>query len=88
MRLQLDFAAQVRAATRRANLLAANTLQQTVSGLVAAMALRDDWGRGERCQRRSALDLLEARAQFDGPERAVHVRTAEHAERLYLGCRP
>jgi hypothetical protein len=33
---------------------------------------------------RSALDLLEARAQFDGPERAVHVRTAEHAERLYL----
>jgi hypothetical protein len=23
---------------------------------------------------RSALDLLEARAQFDGPERAVHVR--------------
>jgi hypothetical protein len=27
---------------------------------------------------RSALDLLEARAQFDGPERAVHVRVAEH----------
>src|SRR4249920_409766 len=33
---------------------------------------------------RSALDLLEARAQFDGPERAVHVRTAEHAGRIYL----
>src|SRR5262249_20084892 len=28
---------------------------------------------------RSALDLLKARAQFDGPERAVHVRIAEHA---------
>jgi hypothetical protein len=27
---------------------------------------------------RSALDLLEARAQFDGPERPVHVRIAEH----------
>jgi hypothetical protein len=26
----------------------------------------------------SALDLLEARALFDGSERAVHVRTAEH----------
>src|SRR5881398_950199 len=33
---------------------------------------------------RSALDLLEARAQFDGPERAVHVRIAEHAGRIYL----
>ena len=33
---------------------------------------------------RSALDLLEARAQFDGPERAVHVRTAEHAGHIYL----
>ena len=29
---------------------------------------------------RSALDLLEARAQFDGPERAVNTRVAEHAE--------
>jgi hypothetical protein len=28
---------------------------------------------------RSALDLLETRAQFDGPERAVHIRIAEHA---------
>src|ERR1700730_10707158 len=33
---------------------------------------------------RSALDLLEARAQFDGPARAVHIRTAEHAGRIYL----
>ena len=33
---------------------------------------------------RSALDLLEARAQFDSPERAVNTRVAEHAGRLYL----
>src|SRR6266511_2560490 len=33
---------------------------------------------------RSALDLLEARAQFDGPERIVHTRVAEHGGRLYL----
>ena len=33
---------------------------------------------------RSALDLLEARAQFDGPERAVHIRVAEHAGHIYL----
>jgi len=33
---------------------------------------------------RSALDLLEARAQFDGPERSVHVRIAEHAGHIYL----
>src|SRR5215471_2534206 len=33
---------------------------------------------------RSALDLLEARAQFDAPERAVHIRIAEHAGRIYL----
>jgi hypothetical protein len=33
---------------------------------------------------RSALDLLEARAQFDGPERAVHVRIAEAAGHIYL----
>ena len=32
---------------------------------------------------RSALDLLEARAQFDGPERIVHIRTAERAGHLY-----
>ena len=28
---------------------------------------------------RSAVDLLEARAQFDARERAIHVRIAEHA---------
>jgi hypothetical protein len=33
---------------------------------------------------RSALDLLEARAQFDGPERAVNIRVAENTGRLYL----
>jgi hypothetical protein len=33
---------------------------------------------------RSALDLLEARAQFDAPERAVNIRVAEHAGRIYL----
>src|SRR5262249_41811953 len=33
---------------------------------------------------RSALDLLDARAQFDGPERAVIPRVAEHAGGLYL----
>jgi len=32
----------------------------------------------------SALDLLEARAQFDAPERAVNIRVAEQAGRLYL----
>src|SRR6516165_10596883 len=32
----------------------------------------------------SALDLLEARAQFDAPERAVSIRVAEHAGRFYL----
>jgi hypothetical protein len=33
---------------------------------------------------RSALDLLEARAQFDAPERMIHVRIAEHAGHIYL----
>src|SRR6516162_8699415 len=33
---------------------------------------------------RSTLDLLEAHAQFDGPERAVHFRIAEHEGRIYL----
>ena len=33
---------------------------------------------------RSALDLLEARAQFDGPQRTVHIRAAEHAGHIYL----
>src|SRR5262245_24461090 len=32
----------------------------------------------------SELDLLEARAQFDAPERSVHVRIAENAGRIYL----
>jgi hypothetical protein len=33
---------------------------------------------------RSILDLLEARAQFDAPERAIHVRVAQHEGRVYL----
>src|SRR5260370_9378050 len=33
---------------------------------------------------RSALDLLEAQAQFDGPERTIHVRVAEQAGQIYL----
>src|SRR6516225_8618050 len=33
---------------------------------------------------RSTLDLLEAHAQFDGPERVVHVRLAEHPGHIYL----
>jgi hypothetical protein len=33
---------------------------------------------------RSALDLLEARAQFDGPQRTVHIRAAEQAGHIYL----
>jgi len=32
----------------------------------------------------SALDLLEARAQFDAPKRAVSIRVAEHTGRFYL----
>jgi hypothetical protein len=32
----------------------------------------------------AVLNLLEARAQFDGPEQTVHVRTAEHEGRIYL----
>jgi hypothetical protein len=33
---------------------------------------------------RSGLDLLEAQAQFDAPERAIYVRVAEHAGHIYL----
>jgi len=33
---------------------------------------------------RSAVDLLEARAQFDAPERTVNIRIAEHDGRIYL----
>src|SRR5436190_8653803 len=32
----------------------------------------------------STLDLLEARAQFDAPERAICTRVAEYAGRIYL----
>jgi hypothetical protein len=33
---------------------------------------------------RSALDLFETRAQFDGPARTVYIRLAEHAGHIYL----
>jgi hypothetical protein len=33
---------------------------------------------------RSILDLLGARAQFDAPERAIHIRVAQHEDRIYL----
>src|SRR5262245_8275581 len=33
---------------------------------------------------RQELDLLEARAQFDGPQRPVHIRVAEHDGHIYL----
>jgi hypothetical protein len=32
----------------------------------------------------AALDMFEAQAQFEGPERAVHVRLAEHGGHIYL----
>src|SRR6188472_4245247 len=32
----------------------------------------------------STLDLLEARAQFDGPERDMAIRVTEYAGRIYL----
>src|SRR5438876_4469033 len=41
-------------------------------------------GAASAAEIRSTLDLLEARAQFDGPERPVHVRTAEQAGHIYL----
>src|SRR5436190_3236898 len=33
---------------------------------------------------RSILDLLEARAQFDAPQRAIHIRVARHEDCIYL----
>jgi hypothetical protein len=33
---------------------------------------------------RSTLDLLEARALFDAPQRTVHIRVAKHEGRIYL----
>jgi hypothetical protein len=41
-------------------------------------------GVASAAETRSVLDLLEARAQFDGPEHAIHVRIAEHAGHIYL----
>ena len=33
---------------------------------------------------RAALEIFEARALFDGPEHAIHLRVAEHGGKLYL----
>jgi hypothetical protein len=41
-------------------------------------------GAASAAEIRSALDLLEARAQFDAPQRAVHIRVAEQAGHIYL----
>jgi hypothetical protein len=41
-------------------------------------------GAASAAEIRSALDLLEARAQFDGCERAVHIRIAEHGGHIYV----
>jgi hypothetical protein len=58
--------------------------QQSVSQLVAAVPLRSNGEAASPAIVRSALDLLEARAQFDSPERAIHIRAAAHAGRIYL----
>src|SRR2546429_9654455 len=41
-------------------------------------------GAASAAEVRSALDLLEARAPFDGPERPLHGRIPEHAGHIYL----
>jgi hypothetical protein len=46
--------------------------------LPAAITRRPGKPRPQR-RFKSALDLLEARAQFDGPKRTVRIRTVEHS---------
>src|SRR5262249_19795504 len=41
-------------------------------------------GAASAAEIRSALDLLEGRAQLAGPGRAAHARIAEHAAHIYL----
>src|SRR6266480_2701543 len=41
-------------------------------------------GAASAAEIRSTLDLFEARAQFDGPERPIHIRIAERAGHIYL----
>src|SRR5215831_6811008 len=41
-------------------------------------------GAPSPAQLRSALDTLEAEAQFDAPRRSIHLRVAEQDGRLYL----
>jgi hypothetical protein len=42
------------------------------------------WGAPSPAALNAALNVLEAQAQFDGPERKVSVRLAEHGGRIYL----
>jgi hypothetical protein len=42
------------------------------------------WTAASAAAINSALDLFEAQAQFEGSEREVHVRLAEHAGHIYL----
>jgi hypothetical protein len=58
--------------------------QQTFPQLAAALLLLETGTAPSGSFIASALDLLESRAQFDAPERAVNIRVAEHAGRLYL----
>src|SRR5262249_23141444 len=57
--------------------------QQALPDLPAVPLLRDHGAVPSAGPMSSALDLLEAQT-FDGPERAVHIRLAEHAGRIYL----
>ena len=52
---------------------------------MVATSIYDETGNAASTETiRSALDLLEARAQFDAPERTVHIRVAEHDGDTYL----
>ena len=55
------------------------------SFLVAAKTLRSHRCRRDAGAIRPALDLLEARAQFEAPQRAIYLRVAEHDGRNLFG---
>ena len=52
--------------------------------MAPAPVLRGDGDVPSAGSLNSSLNLLEARAQFDGPERAVHVRVAEHDGHIFV----
>ena len=58
--------------------------QQALSRLAAAAVLRTTWDAPTPAAMSAALNVLEAQAQFDGPERKVSVRIAEHDGLIYL----